>query len=296
MSVPSEWTTSLTSLIDYWQEGGAGWKALLQRALRLHQHQNSHMIEIHKTHHTIFKDLRNAQATFSPDPEEGVQMPMMHTCHCGHEFETRRCLLAHQRKKHQNFSAERPFLTGATCQACGLFCWTTQRLQQHLAYIPAAGTPNPCFTILKQSSLAFTYERHSLPSQMRGLGSRCDALRTFGPQLDLEPLTTKRLRTLLAELEQEQTDYWAFDLPDDNEQAGPRLADLLTKSTTLLLRKQYQALYDADTIALRALREQLGDRWLAILAELPVDLHPWAEFVFMTWGDLGRPYAPRHHC
>ena len=78
-------------------------------------------------------------------------------CFCGCVLSTKRGLLAHQRKAHALFSAEHQFLQGCTCLHCGKYLWSTQRLQQHLAYIPKTLGYNPCFHALQSQARQVPY-------------------------------------------------------------------------------------------------------------------------------------------
>ena len=93
-------------------------------------------------------------------------------------------LRPHQQRKHQIFSAERQYLNGATCLHHGKFCWTTQRLQQHLAYIPKRPGYNPCFHALYSQGWEVDYELVHFPKQVVGLARR-ECLQTLGPPFEL---------------------------------------------------------------------------------------------------------------
>ena len=142
--------------------------ALEGTSWNLHLTQNAIMTDAKRLHGEVFRTLKFAGATFL---RVGVDLEDVYTCVCGRSFDTNRGLLAHQRRAHQIFSLERPFLQGCTCLHCGKFLWSTQRLQQHLAYIPKGLGYNPCYYALVEqgrqvrmlasdlSSMAFRDER-----------------------------------------------------------------------------------------------------------------------------------------
>lgn len=71
--------------------------------------------------------------------------------------------------------------TGATCDVCRRFFWTSQRLQQHLAHIPTPGIANPCSVeLVRRGATPDAFARVIMPADKTGLNS-CDALLTCGP-------------------------------------------------------------------------------------------------------------------
>ena len=178
--LPSGWEEDMTSLFDSWQNKGSGWKARVKAAARKHHLQEKMMTEVVALHKSAFDVLRKAGAAFQHDPFTATESDGDQICFCGQAFATKRGLLAHQRRKHHVFSAEHPFLQEATCLHCGKFCWTTQRLQQHLAYIPKKLGYDPCFHALNAQGRCADYASVSMPKEVQGL-ARVEALQTFGP-------------------------------------------------------------------------------------------------------------------
>lgn len=171
----------ITPLIDAWQTQGFPWKAKVKATARKHQLQEKTIAQIVTLHKDLFDVLQQAGATFHPDPCQDRPEVCDYSSFCGISFATRRGLLAHQRRKHQIFSVEWQFLQGAVCLHCGRFCWTTQRLQQHLAYIPKRLGYNPCFHALSTQGKQVDYHAEKMPKNVVGLARR-EFLQTYGPQ------------------------------------------------------------------------------------------------------------------
>eukprot|EP00435_Cladocopium_sp_Y103_P035861 s3226_g9.t1 len=163
-AVPVSWTPSLTEPIDYWQQGGYGWKSIIRRLGRKHVYQEMMMMEVHTWHQNIFQTLESAGAEFRPRPftHAPVGDQASYPCFCGRTFSTSVGLATHQRKQHMIVSSEHDLLAGATCPACMKHFWTTQRLQQHLAYVSRRTGRNDCFQTLKKTGFVAEYERVSM--------------------------------------------------------------------------------------------------------------------------------------
>ena len=223
---------------------------------------------------------------FPSDPfhqqlEEGEQK-----CFCGLSFATRRGLLAHQRRKHHPFSIERQFLQGAVCQHCGRFCWTTQRLQQHLAYIPKKLGYNPCFQALQSQGRTVDYEAVRMPQHVLGLARR-EFLPTCGPQIEQTTLLAKQRQKWQAELDACQDQLKVIDEPDDAQERGAQIGDALTALTQQWFQLHYPLGASPEA------QQQLIDGWIQILCidfgENNPDWDNWLAFVFLAWGDHWLP-------
>ena len=118
----------------------------------------------------------------------------------GKKFDTNRGLLSHQRKSHRLFSLEHQFLQGRTCLHCGKFPWTTQRLQQHLAYIPKSLGYKPCYCALvsQQRQVPYAKDRNTT-LRFAGL-TRLQALQTAGPEVEQASATEVCRQAMLTEL------------------------------------------------------------------------------------------------
>ena len=182
-ALPADWSLDMTALFDLWQSHTYPWKSLVKAVSRKHMMQEMIMAEAHAMHREIFAVLQEGGVIISPDPFHAGRVMGEHKCFCGDCFPTARGLLAHQRKKHKIFSVERQFLQGAICLHCGKYCWTTQRLQQHLAYIPKKLGYNPCFFALSTQGRQVTYEAVHFPKQVQGLARR-ESLLACGPQVE----------------------------------------------------------------------------------------------------------------
>ena len=147
--LPSGWQEDLSELFSLWQDPTFRWPNVIKKAWKLHLCQNAIIAEAKHLHGNILKNLRDAGATFDNELPVRGESGSSADCFCGKQFATQRGLLAHQRRAHQIFSVEHKFLQGCTCLHCGKYLWTTQRLQQHLAYIPRGLGHNPCFDALR---------------------------------------------------------------------------------------------------------------------------------------------------
>lgn len=106
---------------------------------------------------------------------------------CHRQFTSPQGVHVHRCKMHGVFCPEHHL---ATCPACLTYLWSTQRLQQHLAYMPRDGSPNACFAYLQQIGYAVSYAAEPLPKALRGQ-SRFDALPVAGPMaINVKPLSS----------------------------------------------------------------------------------------------------------
>ena len=246
------------------------------------------MSDAKRLHGTVFRTLRVAGASFDHPGDFGVPLDDLFACFCGCTFDTRRGLLAHQRKSHKIFSAERPFLQGCTCVHCGKFLWSTQRLQQHLAFIPKRIGYNPCFAALASQGRQVEYARvdEGLLPQFAGLQRR-DALQVEGPQVS--PLTVKDHQRvqLQAELAACHDKLHIPCVPEDELRTGEALGEALEEATLQWFRTFYPHGPTADE------KSQLTDAWIAVLYSCPAafdcNLDPWLERVFLLWGEHWLP-------
>ena len=278
---PVGWQTDLTLLIDSWQSTASNWRARVKAVARKHQLQEKMMVEVSQLHKDCFKVLRAAGASFSSDPFSSPCEEGDHACFCGAAFMTRRGLLAHQRRAHQIFSVEHKFLQGAICQHCGRYCWTTQRLQQHLAYIPKKLGYNPCYQALLSQGREVEYEAASMPKEVIGLARR-EALPTCGPQPEQVTTLMKQRQQWQAELSSCHDQLRITDEPVDAQQRGAHIGDALTNCTNSWFQQHYPQGADEDA------QQQLIDEWIQILCidfgENNVTWDNWLAFVFLAWG------------
>ena len=255
----------LTELIDLWQRDQGGWKRRIRRAARRHILQETIIQEAQQWHSDIFDVLRKAHYTFAPDPAMLHLQAQTYQCpDCPRSFATPQGVHTHRRKAHGVFCQEHHLLDSATCPACLTYLWSTQRLQQHLAYMPRDGSPNPCFAYLQTIGFAVSYAPEALPKAMRGQ-SRLDALPVAGPYGAFPTALQKERFDLLhkkAQLEEQCADY---QQPDDPVRAGARIGDLLSAVTT-----QWYEDFCAGGRQLRV-DDRLQDRWIDIIGCIPLE-------------------------
>eukprot|EP00435_Cladocopium_sp_Y103_P043307 s1767_g12.t1 len=184
----------------------------------------------------------------------------------------------HRRKAHGVYSPEHHLLDSATCPACLTFLWSTQRLQQHLAYMPRDGRPNPCFAYLQRIGFSVSYSALALPKSMQGQ-SRFDALPVAGPDWAGVSGYERELSALRAEQHRILEELADYEIPETPQDSGEKLAHILTQLT----RQWYAEFCAAQycSVGLTPLR----DRWLDSLCRLPVNFESWASRAFLAWGE-----------
>ena len=290
-SLPTGWDHDMTSLFEMWQAGGKEWRALVYRAVRIHKEQEHIIADVHRFHHKIFATLRAVGTEFQPDPCQLVPDECTFTCFCGKCFSTNRGLLAHQRKQHQVFSPERPFLQGATCLHCGRYCWTTQRLQQHLSYIPKKLGYNPCYVALQRQGRSVTYESMTFPHEVLGLARR-EALQTAGSAVEQVTVVERQREEWSQELERCLSQLEFSILPDDPLQCGAELGDALSCATQTWFERFYP---QGPSVAEKQL---LPEAWLGAMCDTleatDLAIDEWVQFAFLAWGDHWLPDIVAH--
>ena len=156
----------MTNLIDMWQGDSGRWKRRIRRAALRHVFQENMILDAQKWHAEIFGVLRGALFTFDPDPALLHVPERQFACpDCHRQFTTPQGVHVHRRKMHGVFCPEHHLLDSATCPACLTYLWSTQRLQQHLAYMPRDGSPNACFAYLQKIGYAVSYAAESCQRQ-----------------------------------------------------------------------------------------------------------------------------------
>ena len=286
--LPSDWSTDMTALFDWWHDSPTTWIRAVKRTWNLHLAQNAIIADAKFLHAGVFQNLKLAGATFDSPLDELNEWEESHECFCGLSFTTKRGLLAHQRKAHGLFSAERQFLQGCTCLHCGKFLWSTQRLQQHLAYIPKALGYNPCFHALQAQDRQVTYSRDDpgASSAFAGLHRR-ECLQTEGPMVC--PITTQEIRRARTqqELEECKEKLLIHHQPPDPAHEGELIGEELTQVTMKWFHDYYPQGPSDDEKAF------LPDAWVEVLCKRcfasDLDLDPWLEMVFLLWGERWLP-------
>lgn len=284
--LPNDWSTDLTALIDAWQTEGIPWKSKVKAVARKHQLQERMMDAVATLHKQAFAVLKQAGATFRSDPFHVLPETCDHGCFCGARFTSSRGLLAHQRRKHQLFSIERPYLQGAVCQHCGRFCWTTQRLQQHLAYIPKNLGYNPCFHALSSQGRQVDYLAEKMPKQVVGLARR-EFLPTLGPRLEQTTCLARQRQAWQEELDECYAQLVIQDQPEAAMDRGAQIGDALSAATQRWFKEHFP--HGPSDSA----KQELIDTWIQILCIDFGDNNPswdnWLAFVFLAWGDHWLP-------
>ena len=268
----------MTNLIDMWQGDSGRWKRRIRRAALRHVFQENMILDAQKWHAEIFGVLRGALFTFDPDPALLHVPERQFACpDCHKQFTTPQGVHVHRRKMHGVFCPEHHLLDSATCPACLTYLWSTQRLQQHLAYMPRDGSPNACFAYLQQIGYAVSYAAESLPKAMKGQ-SRFDALPVAGPLGVGLPAQQRQAAALFEQVQQLRDTYNDYVEPADSVRAGLRLGDLLTAVS--------QRWFDDFCANGRKFQpaDRLQDRWIDVIGKIPQEFEAWAIRTFLLWG------------
>lgn len=229
VAVPLRWTHDLTELIEFWQFGGGGWKSMLRKLGRRHILQEAMMTEVHGWHRRIFQTLTHAGGIFQPSPSDLVRPQSLadHQCFCGRVFTTAVGLATHQRKQHQMLSLEHDLVIGATCPACLKHFWSSQRLQQHLAYRTGR---NECYQILKKAGFKGDYARVPMPAELAGL-NRANWIQSCGPHPCYKDLRISELVRCEVEIASLVPNSCATEEPAGGDQLRQAFFDKLRDGT-----------------------------------------------------------------
>lgn len=295
-AVPETSTKDLTALIEHWQQGGPGWKALIKRLSRRHIFQEAMMTEVHGWHRKIFQTIEKAGGVLTPKPQELNHEfgHADHQCSCGRAFTTAVGLATHMRQTHKIFSMEHDLLEGATCPACMKHFWSTQRLQQHLAYISRRTGRNECFQALMSAGFKADYHHVAMPSALLGL-NRANWIQAHGPQPQYRDQRTVEIVKCEEEIQLIEQRIAKADDPCQGEQTRQQFYAKLNACTSQWLKDFQEAGFDADAIV------GLSERWMEVItstlehhmAQPDQDQAPqfdtWLEQCFLQWGqaDLG---------
>ena len=196
-------------------------------------------------------------------------------------------LRPHQQRKHQIFSAERQYLNGATCLHYGKFCWTTQRLQQHLAYIPKRPGYNPCFHALYSQGWEVDYELVHFPKQVVGLARR-ESLQTLGPPFEQVMTLSRRCQAWQAELDGCRRQLDIASAPEQPLEQGAQIGDALSEVAQQWFQRDFFPRGPSDSE-----RQELVDSWIQVLCieygENKMAWDNWLAFVVLARGDHWLP-------
>ena len=287
-AIPLGWTVALTDPIDYWQSGGFGWKSLLRRLGARHVLQESMMTDVHHWHRKIFQALEHAGLHFSPRLQDiGRERGSADfQCSCGRAFTTSVGLATHQRRQHGVQSLEHHLLSGATCPACMKHFWSTQRLQQHLAYVSRRTGRNDCYQILMRAGFQADYERIPMPSLLDGL-NRANWVQAQGPPACYRDLRVASIAQCGEELDELLRQQRSIPAPPDAREIRLLFFEQLETVTHSWFQDFCDAGFVADDIT------NLTQRWIDAIAgalERLGERHQhqqfdqWLEGCFLEWG------------
>ena len=276
-------------LQQVWSKDLARWKIRVRKALRKHTEQEHCMATVFHWHQRIFRLLQGGGYGFSPDPcAHGTVAfgPANLRCHCGRTFTTPQGLQLHKAKQHKEFSLEHQYVTGATCDVCRRHFWTSQRLQQHLAYMPRAGTANACYVeLVRRGATPEAFARVTMPADKTGLNRR-EAILTAGPDgngyvQSAQERQSHQLKADIATLEQ-SLDELNFRITLEQADLN-KFWDELEHVTNVWFRN-FQEVPITSDLAI----EQLIDAWIEVIygdAQSTEDIRPGNVQGFLVWGE-----------
>lgn len=274
---PDEVPTTFDAVRDLCRSHPKQWIRLIKSGLKRYRLQEQTMQEAHMFHRQILRALNDAGAGWNVDPFAANQQDPLWKCACGRAFSTPQGLSSHRRKVHGIFSLEHGFLAGATCPSCHKYLWTTQRLQQHLAYVPRGSGINKCYHDLKERGYQTQYEPVGRPTQLRGL-NRADCLDTFGPFLPMDTQQDDARNTYQTELDtlkEEHVERSRFNL---GEPPATFLYSALGRVTQEWF-EEYQRQGDPGSI-----HPPLDERWIDTLEDMALHNAEFAMGAFLHWG------------
>ena len=255
----------------------------MKRVLRRHLQQELMINTVHELHNGIIRTLQKGGAELEPCPLQADHRSADHGCFCGKFFTTPQGLATHKWRVHKHYSPEYSMITGAVCQACLCYFWSSARLRQHLSYAPRDGTPNRCYEILRQMDLQLPRETTKMPSHMEGLHRR-EAQPVLGPHQAFETAVDLNIQALAQQLEQARAERAdRQNQPCGSAAQRQELLNALNAATA-----QWFDDFKANDSELSGI-DPLDNRWFSILGAIDPALHTWAEDVFLRWGetDLG---------
>ena len=279
---PDEIPTDIESLKDYWCLQGHRWKRTLMKVTRRHLVQEQTMEQVKQYHRTFFKTLRSSGANFWPDPFAMTGSDLTYSCACGRAFSTGQGLATHKRKAHGIFSPEHQFLQGATCPHCLKFFWSTQRLQQHLRYIPRKLGYNACFAALLAAGYTADYEAVPRPRHVQGL-QRVETQPTFGPHMRQATSHDKALDRWGLELTELEAEDEVMVVPRNQETTITALHGQWSQVTLTWFMDFTLRNYEP------ALSRNLPDLWIDVFVKQEDDIEDWLQDAFLDWGTVALP-------
>eukprot|EP00435_Cladocopium_sp_Y103_P051648 s459_g16.t1 len=278
--VPFGGLDDFTQVIEFWQDYNTPWKRILKRALRLSIKQETMMTELHRLNHTFFRVLRESGADFDPDlaTAQDTERVELMSCPCGRQFTTPQGLALHRVRAHGQFAPEHRFINGASCPHCLRFFWTSARLQQHLAYMPRNGAPNPCYQALLEQNYITEYEAAVVPRALQG-ALRLDSLQAAGPLPQRVHAGQVEAQRVQQEINSIEAELQVTVVPDNHIDAGDQLGQRLTRCTRLWIER-FRGGREVPSDA-----TDIGDWWLRLLLTFDPAFDAWTELVFLSWGE-----------
>eukprot|EP00438_Fugacium_kawagutii_P005837 Skav231067 [mRNA] locus=scaffold524:41617:47142:- [translate_table: standard] len=282
-TLPAGWEHDLTDFFDWIQNPATPWKRIIAQVWQRHLKQEEIGLRTLQMHKLIFRELRALGATFEPAPFEDLDpVDQVYECECGRTFSSGQGLSTHRRKAHGHFSAEHHLLQGSCCPCCLRQFWSTQRLQQHLAYRSRRTGLNSCFQQLQSWGVQVPYEPCKIPADFAGL-HRVEALRVEGPVFHRKDVRQQEMDLITEDLATLGAGLRPATVPADIEDCRALLFDDLSLTTRDWFQAFVAAGHEADP------EVDLADMWLEVLLAGPDDLHDWAALQFLDWGSEGLP-------
>ena len=277
--LPAVEGSDFTDIIDFWQQPGTPWKRTLRHIKRMASTQEHMMSDLQVLHSQFFTTLRRAGAEFNPDFDTSGESSRseVHRCPCGRQFDTPQGLALHRVRAHQIYAPEHAMTCGATCPNCMRFCWTSARLQQHLAYIPRGGGVNHCYQALLDKGFRGGYQIAMVARPLRG-ALRLDSLQAAGPRHEGPTQYACQEAQVRAEILALEEELLLPAVPMDHLAQGQILSDKLSQCTHIWIDK-FRGGCSADVPM-----TDLGDWWMRLLFTFDERFESWTELVFLSWG------------
>ena len=241
------------------------------------------MTGVRKWHARIFQAVEKSGIEWSPHPFDSATTAgdLVYPCaHCTRVFSTPQGRGVHLWKKHGRHAPEWQHLSGSTCPACNLHCWTTARLYQHLAYIPRDGGPNRCYAHLQSiGHQVDERERHYMDPNHKG-HTRVESRKVAGP---VRPCMTQDQRRL-AMLEKELEVHGSYMQDCGYDRA---LSEDFLHGAFQVFTEQTQQWFQTfvNSGYQEHLRRQLQDRWTYDWDEQTSEAIDDLARAFLVWGN-----------
>ena len=281
-TVPEAWLANLTDAFEYWAVPNNDWRVRVKKVAKHHLFQESAMHEIHDLHKQFSAPSSRMVPPLTRIRSGDSKQALEHRCFCSRFFSTPQGLALHKLKAHGIHAQEHHLLSGAACGHCLRYFWSTQRLYQHLSYIPRRSGRNPCYQALTKSGYAVDFEAVSAPSSVAGL-PRVEALQAEGPRAQHVPLKLLQIQQDARNLEALMQEYRTLTAEPSEAVSVDAVCHTLTATTQQWFQDFCNAGHDQSG------HPTLTDRWLAYLMDFPAPHHSWLELQFIDWGQKHLP-------